>query len=279
MEKLKTDFYIFDGANLYTNTQTNNVSTLHSHEFYEIFYVIQGSFIHVFNEHEETLEIGDIRLISPDVPHMLAAKSNSMHRTFIIPKEYFESLCDLLKLNKSVFNHSPQSQKWRLSFKQVSQIENLVSLFSEEVLNSQRKRCLELNLINSLLTMICDLRTSEENPTANIPTCIQNLLEIINTPQFFKSSSINEVIHQIGYSTSYISHLFKKTMGFSIADYVKEKRVVFIEYYLRNTGYSLTEICFLVGLKNLSHFNNLFKEKYGVPPSKYRKQHKAGRPH
>ena len=149
----------------------------------------------------------------------------------------------------------------------------MVALFSEEVINSQRKRCLELNLINAILTMICDLRTKEDGASASIPSCIQHLLEIINTPLFFKNSSINEVIRQIGYSTSYISHLFKNTMGISIAEYVKEKRVVYIEYYLRNTGYSLTEICTLVGLKNLSHFNNLFKEKYGVPPSKYRKQY------
>ena len=78
----------------------------------------------------------------------------------------------------------------------------------------------------------------------------------------------------MGYTTSYVSHIFKRHVGKSISDYVKEKRLLHIEHYLRNTTYSLQEICTFVGLKNLSHLNNLFKEKHGISPIKYRKQHK-----
>lgn len=275
MGSLKKEDYIFDDINLYTEIKSNIVSYKHQHEFYEFFYIIQGSVTHIINGHEEILGIGDVRFIPPMCNHAIYSKGGSLHRDFVIPKEYFEKLCELLGIENSFFLESPLSSSWTLTLKQIDHIEEQVTLFtSDDSNNLQRKRCLGLNLVNTILTLLCDLQYNKNKLEKALPFCVQNLIDNINTPDFFINSSIGSAIKKMGYTTSYVSHIFKRHVGKSISDYVKEKRLLHIEHYLRNTTYSLQEICTFVGLKNLSHLNNLFKEKHGISPIKYRKQHK-----
>jgi YesN/AraC family two-component response regulator len=79
------------------------------------------------------------------------------------------------------------------------------------------------------------------------------------------------MVKRFGYSPIYISRLFKKYVGVTLSDYLKEIRLSHTAYYLENTNYSLQQICNLVGLDNLSYLNKIFKEKYGTTPIKYRK--------
>lgn len=276
LDYLKKDSYIFDDTNLYTEIKSNIVSHMHYHDFYEFFYIIEGSLKHTVNGKEEILNIGDMRFIPPNVSHSLISNSGSLHRDIVIPKNYFQQLCKLLGVENSFFSQYQSSSSWSLNLGQIDLIENQVTLFnSDNSSNLQRKRCLGLNLVNTILMLLCDLKYNNAKPEKTLPHCVQILIDNINTPDFFTNSSIGETIRRMGYTTSYVSHVFKQHMGKSISDYVKEKRLLHIEYYLRNTSFSLQEICPLVGINNLSHLNNLFKEKHGVSPIKYRKQQKA----
>ena len=274
MGHLKKDSYVFDDINLYTETKSNIESETHFHDFYEFFYVIQGTVKHTINNKTETLKIGDLRFIPPMVSHSIYSNGGSLHRDIVIPKEYFETLCQLLAIKKSFLHNNSSVTSWKLSLKQINHLEHQVDLFCTESTNLQKKRFLGLNLVNSLLLLMCNGEDNKEEIGSTLPFCVQYLIDNINTPDFFQNSSISKAIKQMGYTQSYVSHLFKKSMGISISDYVKEKRILHIEYYLRNTSYSLQEICRLIGLKNLSHLNSLFKEKYDISPIKYRKQAK-----
>ncbi|MXZ09328.1 MAG: helix-turn-helix domain-containing protein [Gemmatimonadetes bacterium] len=44
------------------------------------------------------------------------------------------------------------------------------------------------------------------------------------------------------------------------------------EEALKNTSYTLSEIAYLCGFASLSTFSKVFKEKYEVSPSTYRKK-------
>ena len=272
---LRNDSYIFTDVNLYTEIKSNIVSPLHCHDFYEFFYVIEGTIVHTVNKEEEILSIGDLRFIPPNASHSLMNKGPSLHRDIVITKEYFENLCALLGIEKSFFYDNDYSRSWTLSLKQINHIEEAVATFNADDSNNlQRKRCLGLNLVNTIFMFICDLKYNKNELKKTLPFCIQSLIDNINTPDFFINSSIGATIKKMGYTTSYISHVFKRHIGKSISDYVKEKRLLHIEHYLRNTTFSLQEICTSVGLKNLSHLNNIFKEKHGISPIEYRRKTK-----
>ena len=72
-------------------------------------------------------------------------------------------------------------------------------------------------------------------------------------------------------STAYFSHLFKVIMGISVTDFINRIRISKAIQLLNESEYNITEICFLVGFNNLSHFIKIFKRSVGMTPSEFKK--------
>ena len=45
-----------------------------------------------------------------------------------------------------------------------------------------------------------------------------------------------------------------------------------VETLLKTTGYTLQEICEIIGYDSCAHFSRTFKKRYGLSPSEFRKQ-------
>ncbi len=58
----------------------------------------------------------------------------------------------------------------------------------------------------------------------------------------------------------------------NVNTYIQKKRLDVSRELLKNTEYSIGEIADLVDLSNKNYFSKVFKEKYQVAPSDYRKK-------
>ncbi len=67
-----------------------------------------------------------------------------------------------------------------------------------------------------------------------------------------------------------VSRLFKETTGKGFKDYVTEKRLEYGHTLLCTTEKSIAEISAESGFENANYFSTIFKQKYGMPPTKYR---------
>jgi AraC-like DNA-binding protein len=67
-----------------------------------------------------------------------------------------------------------------------------------------------------------------------------------------------------------VSRLFKEVTGKGFKDYVVEKRLEYGHALLMTTQKSIVEIAAESGFESSSYFSIVFKQKYGVPPTKYR---------
>lgn len=74
-------------------------------------------------------------------------------------------------------------------------------------------------------------------------------------------------------SEPYISHVFKKAMGYSPIQYVIRRRVGLAQTYLISSDYTATQIATLVGYDNTNYFNTIFTKVVGVSPIRYKKQY------
>ncbi|MDO4269339.1 MAG: AraC family transcriptional regulator [Eubacteriales bacterium] len=74
-------------------------------------------------------------------------------------------------------------------------------------------------------------------------------------------------------SEPYISHLFKKTTGYSPIQYVIRRRIGLAQTYLVSSDYTATQIATLVGYDNTNYFNTIFTKVVGVSPIRYKKQY------
>lgn len=71
-------------------------------------------------------------------------------------------------------------------------------------------------------------------------------------------------------SASYLSRLFKKELGISISDYIREKKIAKAQNLLKYSDFSMTEIANYLSFSSQSHFIQTFEKLVGITPKKYR---------
>lgn len=85
-----------------------------------------------------------------------------------------------------------------------------------------------------------------------------------------------DVMRHFRFSESYGHKLFRKHLGMPFRMCLRNVRLAKAEEALKDTSYTLSEISYLCGFASLSSFSKVFKEKYGVSPTPYRKKVATG---
>lgn len=88
---------------------------------------------------------------------------------------------------------------------------------------------------------------------------------------YMEKITIADIASEIGVSSSHFMKFFKNTMGTSFIDYLNEYRLAMASRLLLSSDASVLDIANEVGFDNLSYFNRLFKKRFGLAPTNYRK--------
>lgn len=83
--------------------------------------------------------------------------------------------------------------------------------------------------------------------------------------------TLEDVCERFFCSRSFIGHNFKNKTGKSFREYLTEMRLEDAVELLRYSKLNVTEIALSVGFGDSAYFSNVFKRRYGVSPSEYRK--------
>ncbi len=94
---------------------------------------------------------------------------------------------------------------------------------------------------------------------------------------YTKKISLTDISDYFFISHSYLSHLFKRELGYSPVQYIARRRIEKAQILLAFTGKTVTEIAADVGFNSPSHFNVQFKKQVGESPLEYRKHNGSGR--
>ncbi|MBE6025021.1 MAG: AraC family transcriptional regulator [Cellulosilyticum sp.] len=82
--------------------------------------------------------------------------------------------------------------------------------------------------------------------------------------------TINEIAEYTNLSTSHLSKLFKKEVGISVSDYIREKKIETAKNLLQYSDLSLIEISNHLAFSSQSHFIQTFEKYTGFTPKRYR---------
>ncbi len=81
---------------------------------------------------------------------------------------------------------------------------------------------------------------------------------------------VEDLAKAAGLSKAHFSREFRRTFGESPYVYLLTRRLERAAALLRNTDYSVAEICLEVGLQGVGSFTTSFKRMYGMTPTAYR---------
>ena len=112
------------------------------------------------------------------------------------------------------------------------------------------------------------LKSARNNTSRRLITDAKNVVaERYMEPDF----SLDTVCSVLGVSNSYFSTIFKKETGKSFITYLTDYRMDVAVRLIVETNDKSYEIGEKVGYLDANYFSYVFKKKFGVSPSKYRK--------
>lgn len=94
-----------------------------------------------------------------------------------------------------------------------------------------------------------------------------DILEFLNN-NYMNDLSMEEIANYTGRSLSTFKRDFKKYSDLSPQKWLIKRRLEAAHELLSNGKKKVSEVCFDVGFKNLSHFSKIYKEAYGYAPTK-----------
>lgn len=83
--------------------------------------------------------------------------------------------------------------------------------------------------------------------------------------------NVDDICKIIGISRVQLYRKVKALLGCSITEYILNRRLKKAKYLLNNENYTISEITYMVGFSNPNYFSTVFKNKYGVTPSEFKK--------
>ena len=104
------------------------------------------------------------------------------------------------------------------------------------------------------------------------PDWVKELKEIIQD-QIDTNLSLTDISKSLDIHPSYLSREFSRHFdNLSFGEYIRKLRIEKAVELIETTKYSLTEVAYLTGFSDQSHFTRIFKKYNGKNPSAYRKE-------
>jgi hypothetical protein len=113
----------------------------------------------------------------------------------------------------------------------------------------------------------------QKDKSKKAPTWAKELKEMIQDQMDTNMSlSLQQVSDELAINPAYLSREFSKYFdNLSFGDYIRKLRIEKAITLIESTDYALSEIAYLTGFSDQSHFNRIFKKQTGQNPSFYKK--------
>ena len=238
---------------------------LHNHTHWEFLLVVKGKIQHFINNERYVATKGYVCLIRPSDTHKFSfIDKKSEMLTFGFSNEV------ALKLfSPHIALNDIENQKEPLAFTlNNATYEAILSktlatqFFSKEIYEQS-----SILIINRLLLAYIEQKLNK--PEA-YPEWLNNFLIYLRNPTNLKQS-IPEIAKHSTYSYQHLSILFKKYLGKTLIEYIKDLKLTLAQEALLNTSKTVTEIALDLNYESTSSLNHNFKKATGLTPLEFRK--------
>lgn len=248
-------------------------SPLHKHcDFYEFTFVTYGAFRNIYNDVTRDCPQNTLIFFKKGEQHDIRAIQNdSIHFTFIVREDYFETIFTQYFPNVSI-DSLGRHRHIRLSERQGEYLAELAKKISNNSVRGYADSFIHLFLFT--VVSFCIINESENISSApqNTARYIDDLLIRLNNFTYI-NHSVNQIYKDYPIAQSALITLFKKRTGMTIIQYHNMKKMEYAAQLLSSHEYTVTDVCVMLNFSSLPHFGQLFKAQFGMSPKKYQKTH------
>ncbi|MGE5631196.1 MAG: AraC family transcriptional regulator [Caulobacteraceae bacterium] len=250
----------------------------HYHDFNKIIIFISGKVTYLIEGKVYKLKPWDILLVSSSEVHKTVIDSKDTYERVIIwvnsnfLSKHNTAECDLMtcfdiaaKQGSNLFRLSPeliQNLKYILL-----QLEDASS--SKDFGSSVLSNSLFLQFMVYLNRLSLGSGNVMEAADIEYDEGIGSVIKYINE-NLSGDLTIDALASLFYMSKYYLMHKFKSKTGYTIHNYILQKRLIMANNMIRN-GRPVTEACLKCGFGDYSNFVRSFKKSFGLPPKKHHK--------
>lgn len=127
----------------------------------------------------------------------------------------------------------------------------------------------KVKLIELLILLGRSLRTDERSIGTEVTAnpLILSVMDYINSHLTDEALNIDMTAEAVSVGRSYLMHLFKTQMGYTIGQYITEKRL-YMAGTLIEKGMPVTQACYQCGFKNYAAFYHAYRKKHNTAPAR-----------
>ncbi len=262
-DDLPFKMFIFEGRN------GNYRVTKHWHDSIEIFLVFEGEIDFYINTSYYGLSRGKFIIVNSNEVHSIDVPKENFTIVLQIPPEEFHKYKEEEYL---LFRHTSDGYKEE-DAQFVRLIRRMYTAYAEkrygyelEVLSDYYK------MMHSLLTRYREKNVDKERVKQSRQ--MEKLFKITSYIQehFREDITLEHVAEIFGFSSTYLSRIFKKYANVNYKTYVLNVRVEYAFKELLNTDRSVNKIAENNGFPDARSFAKAFSSRFGITPDKYRRE-------
>lgn len=253
----------------------------HTHDFFELVFVIGGRSEQIIGSNHYIVGNGDYflidigqdheyrRIAERDMPIINVLFSPRLIDTGALPTDDFSSVMRhrLLNFDPTQLSRNPSGMIFHDNDGETRTKFNRIL----ESYRSGRPGHLEY-IRAELLTILISMLQSVSKPISDQPQreFVRWLADYAEN-NYSQQISLSQLSRNISYSLPYVSKCFHAGTGMTFSEYIQKVRVTQSCSLLCETDLPVEEICSLVGYSNTAFFHRIFRHIVGLTPLEYRK--------
>ena len=248
---------------------------LHTHQFFEMNYMLQGHADETVNGQRVHLSQGDVLLLDIGSEHSIDALGDNDLLINILFRDRNISIDFLNQIQSQqsvlydfMINHlrkQKTKQRYVLFRNGFHDIQITLERIIEEYF---RPRAFSDTIIQSELTVLIAELIRGHQPTIKDPSPSQKLaVKLLNDiHEHYRDLSLEDLANKYAYNKNYLGNLFSKEVGKTFSEALTQERLINARRLIQNTKKPVSEICLEVGISNKSFFYHKYHALFGNTP-------------
>lgn len=271
---LSRDFEVF----YYSDLHFHSVGS-HSHDYYEFYFFVEGAVQMEIGRRRFTLHSGDFILVPPGISHRAVITNKDIpYRRFVlwISKDYCTAIGEQAPDCLYLLRRAEKKQQYVQGFNalEFNTLRSRLFALLDEIHSERygKETMVSLQLMD-LLLYLSRVDYERDNPASKQEgrSHFDSITNFIDT-NLEEDLSLDRLAREFFLSKYYIAHLFQRSTGLSVHQYIVKKRLTACCEAILG-GSHIGETYLRYGFHDYSSFYRAFKKEYGMTPSMYLELH------